>query len=292
MKNYVYMHEHTFIDLSRIKGDDDTILNDSDATIAEFKELKKRGVTDILDVTNMGMGRDVEYIQRVSKSSGMNIHLCTGFYKEPFLPQFFYEKTVEELANIMVEELEVGIESANIKAKLIGEVGSSKDCITPEEHKLLIAASHAANQTGAFITTHTTLGTAAQEQIELFKSQGVDLKKVILGHMDLSADYDYIKAALETGVTVGFDTIGKENYLDDDTRGNILARLIEKGFASQIILSMDITRKSSLKGRGGYGYCYLMDTFLPMIKERYGVSEESIHTMMQHNPRRILQLEA
>lgn len=291
MKKYVYMHEHTFIDLSRIKGDDDTILNDYDATVEEFQELRNRGVTDILDVTNIGMGRDVDYIQKVKNDSGINIHLCTGFYKEPFLPPTFYEKTVKELAEMMVKEITEDIDNTGIKAKLIGEVGSSKDLITQEEHKLLVAAARAANETGVFITTHTTLGTAALEQIQLFKNQGVALEKVILGHMDLSANYEYIKKALDMGVTVGFDTIGKENYLADHIRGEILAKLIADGFESQIILSMDITRKSALRSRGGVGYAYLMDTFLPMIQNRYGISDESIQTMMEQNPSRILNLQ-
>lgn len=290
MQKYVYMHEHIFIDLSRIKGDDDTILNDFDNTVEEFKQLKKKGVTDILDVTNIGMGRDIEYIQRVEKNSGIKIHTCTGFYKEPFLPPFFYEKTTQELTQLMVDELETGIDNTSVKPKLIGEVGSSKNCITNEENKLLTAASHAANETGAFITTHTTLGTAAHEQIQLFQKQGVDLTRVILGHMDLSADYDYIKKALDYGVTVGFDTIGKENYLDDDTRANILAKLLNQGFEKQIVLSMDITRKSSLKKRGGYGYCYLMDSFLPLLTNKYNVSNKNIDAMMKLNPKRILQL--
>ena len=50
---------------------------------------------------------------------------------------------------------------------------------------------------------------------------------------------------------------------------------------------MDITRKSHLKVNGGLGYSYILDTFLPMARER-GLTEESINKMLIHNPERLL----
>lgn len=73
------IHEHTRIDLSRIKGDDDTNLNCKEATIKEFSELYDYGVRNIVDVTNMGMGRDPEYVREVAEKSGINIIQSTGF---------------------------------------------------------------------------------------------------------------------------------------------------------------------------------------------------------------------
>lgn len=82
------IHEHTTIDLSRIKGIDDTNLNCKDETIKEFKELYDLGVRNIIDVTACGMGRNVDYVNEVSEKSKINILQSTGFYKEPFLPDF------------------------------------------------------------------------------------------------------------------------------------------------------------------------------------------------------------
>lgn len=45
------IHEHTTIDLSSVKGIDDTNLNCFDATVEEFKELYEYGVRNIIDVT-------------------------------------------------------------------------------------------------------------------------------------------------------------------------------------------------------------------------------------------------
>ena len=64
------------------------------------------------------------------------------------------------------------------------------------------AASRAHAETGAPICTHTTLGTRGLEQLEIFKSFGVDLSRVVLSHIDLSADLDYMKACWIRGSTL------------------------------------------------------------------------------------------
>ena len=57
---YTLMHEHVTIDLSGVKGDEDCRLDCLDETIEEFRRLYAFGVRNILDVTNLGMGRNVE----------------------------------------------------------------------------------------------------------------------------------------------------------------------------------------------------------------------------------------
>ena len=67
------MHEHTTVDLSRIKGDQDTNLDCFDETVNEFKKLYEYGVRNILDVTNHGMGRNLEYVKKVENVTGIRI---------------------------------------------------------------------------------------------------------------------------------------------------------------------------------------------------------------------------
>lgn len=145
----------------------------------------------------------------------------------------------------------------------------------------------AAVRTGAVVTTHTTLGTLALEQAEYLKKAGVKPEKIIIGHLDLSQDSDYILSVLKEGVNIGFDTVGKNNYCPDRFRAETLKRIAKEGFLGQVVLSMDITRKSHLKKWGGLGYAYLFETFLPQLLE-YGLSEEQIDMLLIDNPDRIL----
>ena len=66
-----------------------------------------------------------------------------------------------------------------------------------------------------------------------------------------------------------------------------LKALEAEGMLGQVVLSMDLTRKSHLAYKGGIGYSYLIETFLPMLKEA-GIAEESIQKMLVDNPKRIL----
>lgn len=280
------IHEHTTIDLSRIKNDPDTFLNCFEETVEEYKELYKHGVRNIVDVTAKGMGRDVDYVQKVAQLSNINIVHATGFYKEPFLPEFVYEYSVEELANWMINEIENGIESSGILPGVIGEIGTSKNVFEPMERKVFEASVIAAKKTNTVISTHTTLGTMALEQAEFFIQNGIDPKTVIIGHQDLCGDFNQIESLIDQGFNVAFDTIGKNNYFPDDTRIEYLKRLQDSNKLSGITLSLDITRKSNFAYKGGIGYSYLFTTFIPeMLKQ--GITQESIDLMLIDNPQRI-----
>ena len=281
-----YAHEHVTIDLSGVKQDLDCRLDLMDETISEFRRLKELGVANIIDVTNRGMGRNIAYVQQVARQTGLNILVATGYYKEPFLPQEVYDLSELQLAEIMVAEIMDGIEGSGIKASLIGEVGTSQAGITPVERKLLGAAARAHAETGKPVSTHTTLGRLGLEQAKILKDYGVDLTKVVIGHVDLSGDLDYALRLLDTGTNIAFDTVGKVNYMADNRRLAMLQEICRRGLFGQVLLSLDITRRSHLKSRGGLGYAYLLDTFVPYIRAN-GISEQAIDHMLIQNPQKI-----
>lgn len=287
VEGITYSHEHVTIDLSGVKKDDDCNLNCYEETLTEFKELKDKGVNNIIDVTNRGMGRNIEYMVKVSKDTHMNILFSTGYYKEPFLPKEAYDLDEKNLSKIMISEIINGIEGSEYKASIIGEIGTSKDNITEMEHKVFVAGALAHYDTGTPIITHTTLGNLGVEQIDLFSKFHVDLNKVIISHVDLSGNLDYILRLIHKGVNVAFDTIGKENYQPDGLRIDLLKEICNRGLSDRVLLSMDITRKSNFKTRGGIGYAYLVDKFIPLMREQ-GIKQEDIDKMTKSNIVRIL----
>lgn len=286
MKEIIYCHEHITLDLSHVKNDKDYSVDIIEETILEFKELKEKGVTTIIDLTNIGMGRDPEYVNEVMERTGIKVLQSTGYYKKPFFPNEVFKLNSKELSNIFIDEIINGIDGIYEKASIIGEVGTGFDFVDEEELKVLEAAARAAFETGAPIATHTTRGKLALEQIEVFKKYNVDLNKVTIGHLDLCTDLDYILRVLDKGVNIAFDKIGREDFVKDSHRVEMLKKLSERGYSDKILLSMDIDRKSKFKTLGGIGYSYLVDKFIPSLYEE-NIKETDILNMTSLNAKRI-----
>jgi phosphotriesterase-related protein len=231
------------------------------------------------------MGRDMRRMSMLSKASGINVVASTGYYKTPYLPDEVRNKDARELAEVMINEIRDGIGDTGVKAGIIGEIGTS-DVFTDDERKVFTAACYAHNETGAPIYTHTTMGRLAIEQLELLKSNDVNLEKVVIGHVDLNPDIDYYRRILDYGCYVGFDTIGKTNFQPDELRAENILRLTDLGYGDRIVMSLDISRKSYLKKYGGYGHAYLVNNFLPMLI-KYGLAQRDIDRMLIDNPARI-----
>ena len=59
-------------------------------------------------------------------------------------------------------------------------MATQRDFITPPEERVFRAAARAHKKTGAPLSTHTWLETLAQDQLDLFEDEGVDLSHVIV----------------------------------------------------------------------------------------------------------------
>lgn len=282
----VYSHEHIPIDRSEVIENEDTLLDSQDLVIEEFKDLYKKGVRNIIEATCRGIGRNVAYAQKVAKESGINIVQATGWYQSAFLPMEVYRDSISQLAEMMMHDINVGVKGTNVKAGVIGEIATTKNVWTEQEEKVFKAAVIASNETHTPIITHTSIGTLGHEQVRFFQREHANLSKIIIGHVDLTGDPQYVLDMLKTGINVEIDTIGKNNYMPDAKRIEIIKAAEEAGYTDQVVMSMDITRKSHLKANGGNGYAYLLDTFVPKLREG-GVSEEFIHKMLIDNPQRI-----
>lgn len=276
-------HEHLSIDLSRIKGDPDTILDDEQGVQEELKHFYQAGGRSLIELTNEGMGRHAERLKRLSKATGVHIVTCSGFYKDPFIPAFAENWQRGDFAAHFINEITGGIGGTGIFPGIIGEVGTSVNEIKPVEKELILGAGEAARETGLPVSTHTSLGTLGRRQVDMLFGLGVAKEQIIIGHQDLNSNKEEVLEVLEAGVFIGFDTIGKNNYRPDVERIEFLLDFIERGFHEQILLSADLTRKSHWKKHGGQGYDLVLNDFIPKLAAR-GVSGTVIRDLLVHNP--------
>lgn len=278
-------HEHVVIDLSMMKNDPDARMLDSTAILEDLQQTVASGIQRIIDVTNIGMGRDVRTAKALCEKARVAVSFSTGFYKEPFFPKIVFEKSESELAALMIKEITDSIENTGERAKLIGEIGTGNE-ISPTEAKVFRAAALAQRETGVPIYTHTTLGRLGLEQVKILKAAGADLEKVVIGHVDLNPELDYSLRLLDHGVYLGFDTIGKQTYQPDALRASLIVKLSNRGYAEKLLLSTDVTRLSHLRRYGGYGRAYLMESFVPMLRE-LGLSDRDLNLMLSEAPEKL-----
>jgi len=293
------MHEHLLIgwagwelDCAAPKFERKTAFKNA---VDRLKELKDLGLQSFVDPCPMDIGRDVNFMAEVAEASGVRIVCATGLYKEDLgNTAYFKQRSIDEIAEVYSAEGTKGIGNTGIKAGII-KCATGKGQVTPYEQNCLRAAARAHLRTGAPITTHTEDGTMGREQLDIFESEGVDFKHVIIGHSCGSADLHYHTDMLDRGCYIGFDRFGLDFIHPDKLRLAALIGLLGVGYEQQIVLSHDSVW--CWLGRGldlppetaklveNWKPSHVFQNIVPALK-RAGVSEDKIRAMLVENPRR------
>ena len=281
------MHEHVFCDLYRVSGRLNELLNDEALAVEELGALRDAGGSALVEVTTPDLGRDPEALRRVAEATGLHIVMGAGWYRQPFYPPQIDRLSTNELADMLIRELTVGVEGSGIRAGIIGEIGVNLDYATAQEERVLRAAARAHKATGAPITTHASMYPVGLLQLDILKDEGADLSRVIIGHCDTFLDQTYHLAILEAGAHAQFDTVARNHMNPDARRARALAELVRLGWAEQLLLSSDRCHRSDLRAFGGAGYGVVFTQFFELLR-REGVDEGTLDTMTIANPQRVL----
>ena len=282
LDGYTLMHEHMTIDLT--PGDLGTT---SFALLCrDLKMVYDHGVRNIVDLTNQSMGRNPEYVKRLMDTTGINIILSTGYYLERYLGESVAGRSVSELTEQAMDDLTNGIGDTDYCAGVIGEIAWSHEGPFEMEKTAWQAMSAAALRTGAVVSTHPSRGIQQIPQAEYLIGRGIKPNKIVIGHIEFYPNDDSLKKLLKKGVYIGLDMVGKLGKERDEYRADTVRKVKDWGCLSQLVLSLDLCRKEDLRAAGSYGYVYLFDTFIPMLKER-GITGEEIDLMLKENPARI-----
>jgi len=284
------VHEHLVIDAWDMwpVPNYSLIVDDVDLVIEEVEAYRVAGGVSIVDVTNIGLGRDPLALTRISRATGVQLVMGCGWYRERVYPTYIQEKSADELAEMLVSEIMQGVDGTGIRPGIIGEIGTERKFITPAQERVFRAVARAHLQTGAPISTHTThWGELALEQLDLLEEEGVDLHHVIIGHLGDRRDITMLLPIAERGAFLGIDNIGYHDYQREERRAQNVIELIEAGFRSQVLLSMDIATLNDLCRYGGKGFDYLLLKFIPLLRE-LGATDEDVQALLVDNPQRAL----
>ena len=272
---------------------------DFELAVRDAKAAVELGVKTIGEPTAMFLGRDVEFMRRVSEASELQVVPCTGIYTYDYLPQFFLNRSPDQIADLFVGDIEQGIQGTEIKAGFI-KVAADEPGVNENIEKLHRAAARASVRTGAPIMAHTRpASNTGPRQIEIFEEEGVELSKVQLAHTGDTDDLDYIERVLEKGVWIGLDRYGLELFLPYEKRQKTTLALLERGYADRIFLSADsnstidwyppdvIEQMIQAEMAKDWNIRMVPEKVLPELREG-GMTAEQERTMMVDNPVRWL----
>ena len=288
-------HEHTQIALWHIpdRWDYWQLTRDREAILEELDAYRRAGGRSLVDLTLPGVGRDPLWLADLARTSGLNLVMGCGWYREAYYPTELLvdRRSVDDLADELVAEIERGVGDTGIRPGIIGEIGTDKPWVTAREERIHRAAARAARRTGLAITTHAVLSPVGQAQLRIFDEEGVDPARVVIGHADSYPDLDHYLAIVERGASVEFDFLGMSfspaERFGEGRVVDLLLELLSRGHVERILLSQDVCHDSQLRRYEGNGYTYLAATFLPRLRDR-GVDEAEIETITVANPRRLL----
>lgn len=281
-----YAHEHLLgspPDWSSDRQDRDLTMLSVEAAVKELEIFKLAGGQTIVEMSPADYNRSPEQLRTLSVTTGVHIIMTTGLHKEAFSHPLTSGATVDELVARFTRDVVEGVGETGVKAG-VAKAATSLNMITTGESKVVRAVARTHRETGVPVSTHTQNGTMGLEQLALFKSEGVNLAKVAIGHVDRKLEYDYHKAMLDMGAYLIYDQISKEKYVPDRDRIAMLLRLVADGYGDRIMLGGDFGRASYWTSNGGGpGLSYILWRFVPwLISER--MPREAVQAMLVGNP--------
>ena len=299
------IHEHVFV------GDTELDLNFPhpewnepklvDAAVAGFERLWDLGVRTVVDLTVLGLGRDVTRVAAVAARTKVNLVASTGYYTADVLPPYFHAHgpgllvdEPEPLVEMFVRDIEKGVADTGVRAGML-KVVTDRPGMTPDVERVMVAAAKAHQQTGVPITTHTHAPSHnGRDQLAFFIRHGVAAERLIIGHCGDSEDLDYLRELMDAGATIGMDRFGMEHVLPDDRRVRTVLELLRQGYAERMVLSHDaafFSRVTPPSWRAEHTPNWHMENIpsriVPQLREG-GATEQDVHGMLVVNPARLL----
>jgi len=275
---------------------DNMVLEDLDTAVYEVNRFKKAGGSTIVDLTNIGIRRDLKKIREVSRRTGVNVIAGCGLYTGLTVPEPYASMSDRLLADWMIREIREGDPETGIRPGVIGEIGTS-ETVEPLEAASLRAAAWASLETGLPIYIHTYPWTRASlEAIGILTREGVGPEKICICHLDVAFDREYLEMVFDTGAYAMFDNFGKEYYFPkteavfsggpfetDIDRVRMILRMIGAGHTDRLMLATDVCLKSLLHTYGGWSYDHIF-TNITVMMENEGIGKADMDTILYKNP--------
>ena len=272
------------------------------AAAVRLDALVDDGIDTVVDMTVLGLGRDITLLAEVAARTRMAIIAATGAYVLRDLPPTLQLRGPgrtafggpEPLVGLFLHDLCEGIEGTAVRAGVLkcatDRFGMTKDC-----ERVVRAVARAHLETGVLISTHSNAShRSGLDQQRVLAEEGVPLDRVLIGHCGDTADLDYLRELMDAGSAIGLDRFGLDYYLPHEQRLDVLTTLVGSGYADRIVLSHDAschhvgyTHEEMRTIAPRHDPSLIARQVVPALLAR-GVDEKAVRAMLVENPRRLL----
>jgi phosphotriesterase-related protein len=291
-------HPELDLDLPHPEWSEDDAI---ETAVAGLERLWDLGVRTVVDLTVLGLGRDVARVRRVAERTRVLLVASTGYYTAALLPAFFHTHGPgrlvggpDPLLELFLRDIEIGIAGTGVRAGML-KVVTDLPGMTDDVQRVMQAAAAAHRRTGVPITTHTHAPSRnGRDQLLFFVDHGVAPERLVIGHCGDSVDLDYLRGLMDAGATIGMDRFGMEHVLPDKDRLETVLTLLGEGYADRMVLSHDaafFSRVTPPSWRATHAPLWNMENIsrrvLPALREA-GATQQQVHQLMVTNPARVL----
>jgi phosphotriesterase-related protein len=296
----VLMHEHVVLGTPGIKENWPDLWDREGClsqTIDRFRAIEATEYRTLVDVTTADMGRDIGFLRDLQAATRINIVSATGIYWN--IPFYWQGRSADAMADAFISEIAQGIAGTTVHAGII-KLATHVEFNALNE-TCLRGGARAHRATGVPITTHTFPQEMGREQQRVFKEEGVDLSRVVIGHQGDQDDLDYYKELMDAGSCIGIDHFGVEEFPNRTLHGTagraaVVAQLCADGYSDRIVLSQDAQACHDWGAfthfppgsNPEWNYTHLSRNVLPLLRAS-GVTDEQIRAMTAGNARRLFE---
>lgn len=261
-------HDHLYLRSPLLGGEE---IEDPALVEAETRDGVRSGIATIVELTPIGLGRRPDSLRALSEGTGVHIVGATGYHRDAHYPagHWVLKATDDELLARMTTDLAQGMDQTSIRAGVI-KAGASLNEITANERRRLVVAAEAARGAGVALVVHCEAATMGEVIADLLLDEGLRADQIILAHMDRDPDPYRHGALLARGLFLVYDTIGRTQYHPDLVRLDLIESVCAAGRSAQLLLGLDLGKRSYLGVEGGHGLRYLMEGFVPRLREHVG----------------------
>jgi phosphotriesterase-related protein len=296
------MHEHIFVLSPEIAANYPLGWDEEERMLDATKrltELYDGGISTIVDLTVVGLGRYIPRIERLVSGLELNVIVATGVYTWNELPPWFEFRPpdpsgTDVMVEMFIRDIEHGIADTTVRAGVIKCVTDHLG-VTPGVERAIRAVAKAHRATGVPISTHSdALSRRGLEQQDILEGEGVDLSRVVIGHSGDTTDISYLEEIVARGSWLGMDRFGLDRTLSFGDRVNVVAEMCARGHHTKMVLSHDSGCFSDWVDTDFYldqpnwHYLHISNDVVPALRAK-GVSDDQINAMLVDNPRRIFE---